>query len=420
MFMLIGGNVGDIYYVEVDSQASEGTAFISKGYYRCIKDFSSYSNEAIDVFGNEKYIVSMGSSYVVPSVTVKGKTTDKEPTTEEERATNAVSGMNRYKFGISSDGGQTWTWETVKAVEGQEASYTFEDLSLSDGYKFKMEAVDNAGNTTDSNEEEIGIYRTITYDADGGTGGPTQQREIQSTRGSTSFTIDSSKPTKEGYIFLGWAMAKNSTSVSFKSGISYPYYYFGTSTSADTSAVTLYAVWQPETVSLLTNHNPDVSKWEIGNYSSISQGKWEGTRSRFACLIGTYHSARSWVNSNPAIDVSNFDTISVDYSLYSATGTNGLFRFYLLNELPTSSNITTVTAKQQVGDDSYTTATNSDRTSATKTLSMNTSQISGSYYITALIFQHDNSASAQFKANVYSINATVNPSYDGFTVIQDY
>ena len=170
MFMLIGGKVGDIYYVEVDSRASEETAFIPKGYYRCIKDFSSYSNEGIDVFGNEKYI--------------------------------AVSGINRYKFGISSDGGQTWTWETVKAVEGQEASYTFEDLSLSDGYKFKMEAVDNAGNTTDSNEEEIGIYRTITYDADGGTGGPTQQREIQSVRGSTSFTIDSSKPTKEGYIFL--------------------------------------------------------------------------------------------------------------------------------------------------------------------------------------------------------------------------
>ena len=80
--------------------------------------------------------------------------------------------------------------------------------------------------TTDS------LY-TITYDANGGTGAPAAQSKPY----GAALTLSSMVPTREGYIFLGWATSRTATEAQYQPGASY-------TTEGD---ATLYAVWQPKT-----------------------------------------------------------------------------------------------------------------------------------------------------------------------------
>lgn len=68
---------------------------------------------------------------------------------------------------------------------------------------------------------------TLSYNANGGSGAPSGQT------GSTSYTVSSTVPTRNGYTFLGWAKISSATTPAYKPGNNI-------SVSANT---TLYAVW---------------------------------------------------------------------------------------------------------------------------------------------------------------------------------
>lgn len=69
---------------------------------------------------------------------------------------------------------------------------------------------------------------TLTYDANGGTDGPSSVTDI------TSTTISSTVPTRSGYDFLGWSTSSKETAAS----------YVAENTISLSSNVTLYAVWR--------------------------------------------------------------------------------------------------------------------------------------------------------------------------------
>lgn len=71
---------------------------------------------------------------------------------------------------------------------------------------------------------------TVSYDANGGSGAPTAQAKTH----GTALTLSSTKPTRTGYTFLGWAASKTATSAQYQPGGSY----------TANAAVTLYAVWK--------------------------------------------------------------------------------------------------------------------------------------------------------------------------------
>ena len=71
------------------------------------------------------------------SITISGKTTDKEAT-----STNGSSGIVGYYY--SKDGGSSWQTNTNPLTE----SYTYTGLSQGISYPLKMKAVDKAGNET--------------------------------------------------------------------------------------------------------------------------------------------------------------------------------------------------------------------------------------------------------------------------------
>jgi len=72
---------------------------------------------------------------------------------------------------------------------------------------------------------------TVTFDANGGTGGPTTQSKAN----GTALTLTTSKPTRSGHAFAEWNTAANHGGTAYQPGGSY-------STDAD---VTLYAIWNP-------------------------------------------------------------------------------------------------------------------------------------------------------------------------------
>ena len=71
---------------------------------------------------------------------------------------------------------------------------------------------------------------TVKYDANGGTGAPSNQTKTH----GTALTLSSTKPTKANYTFKGWGTSASSTTVAYAAGASY----------TANAAVTLYAIWE--------------------------------------------------------------------------------------------------------------------------------------------------------------------------------
>lgn len=83
----------------------------------------------------------------------------------------------------------------------------------------------------------------ITYNANGGTGAPSSQTKWH----DEALTLSSTKPTKTGYTFQGWATSSNSSTVSYNAGA-----VMAAGTNGDT---TLYAVWKAVTYTVSYNAN---------------------------------------------------------------------------------------------------------------------------------------------------------------------
>ena len=74
------------------------------------------------------------------------------------------------------------------------------------------------------------ITYTITYNANGGSGAPSNQTKTH----GTALTLSSTVPTRTGYTFQGWATSSTATTAAYQPGGSY----------TNNASVTLYAVWE--------------------------------------------------------------------------------------------------------------------------------------------------------------------------------
>lgn len=102
---------------------------------------------------------------------------------------------------------------------------------------------------------------TVSYNANGGTGAPSSQTKWH----GTNITLSTTKPTRTGYTFLGWATSSTATSAnsSYDPGDTY-------STNA---ALTLYAVWK--IITYTVSYNTNGGTWASG--ATTSQTKTYGT-----------------------------------------------------------------------------------------------------------------------------------------------
>ncbi len=129
----------------------------------------------------------------------------------------------------------------------------------------------------------------LKYNANGGSGAPSDQSYTGTSTSNHTFTISSSTPSKSGYTFKGWATTSSATSASYQPG--------GTISVGYKSTKTLYAVWEQN----VTNITITVYK---GNWASFK-------------LLGVDNS--NVTSSSKTYTVQSGTTIDVDW--YGASST---------------------------------------------------------------------------------------------------
>lgn len=162
-----------------------------------------------------------------------------------------------YTVSYNANGGsgapssQTKTWGTnlkLSSTKPTRSGYTFLGWATS---STATSAAYSASGTYSANAKATlyAVWRktiTVSYNANGGTGAPaSQSANVYNSTASYKFTLQSGKPTRTGYTFLGWATSSSATSAAYQPS--------GTATFSSSTA--LYAVWQAVTCTVSFDGN---------------------------------------------------------------------------------------------------------------------------------------------------------------------
>ncbi len=122
------------------------------------------------------------------------------------------------------------SWSNLQLEEGRTAT-TYQEGTISSSTKV----------TANSDHTVYALWTpntyTITYNANGGSGGPSSQSYKYAPNGNIYLSSD--RPSKTGYTFLGWSLSSTATSASYSPG-----QWWGTHNANN---YTLYAVWKDTT-----------------------------------------------------------------------------------------------------------------------------------------------------------------------------
>jgi len=229
--------------------------------------------------GTKTYTPDKAGKYVVRVSAynkTSGKWADAECTFTVQEGKMTVSGVNfpdtvvkgnsvSINGTVSANGDITWVWMGVNSksvwhvietsANPNKSSYNLSQLSkkldftkLEPGeYTFSIEAT-GLGQYWNLYKKDFTVVNelqnyTVQFNANGGSGAPAVQTKVQ----GKVLTLSSTKPTRTGYTFLGWATSSTATSAAYQPGDSY-------SNDAD---LTLYAVWKaiPKTYQITYNPN---------------------------------------------------------------------------------------------------------------------------------------------------------------------
>lgn len=174
-----------------------------------------------------------------------------------------------YVSASSASSGNALTESLTVSVNGVSRAYTSGGMYITVPYNGSTSATvtvtsstSNTGSSTTSNKgtatlscnhsvsttTTVELYasrpttyytKTLAYNANGGTGAPSSQTNTSSSY-STTFTIPTTIPTRDGYTFQGWGTTSTGSAV----------YQPGDTISVSSGTTTLWAVW--ETALLLT------------------------------------------------------------------------------------------------------------------------------------------------------------------------
>lgn len=144
----------------------------------------------------------------------------------------------KYNFSHSFSKGKT----TLLATKSKAITHNADgSKSISvKGYYSTGVSPGNLSKTSSKTLTKISRQWTVAYNANGGSGAPAQQTKSY---GST-LTLSSTRPTRAGYTFAGWATSATGA-VAYQPGGSY----------TANAAVTLYAKWTPLTYTITLNAN---------------------------------------------------------------------------------------------------------------------------------------------------------------------
>lgn len=187
-----------------------------------------------------------GSSYTIYSPTISGYTPSKSSVSgsfsSESSSATVYYYESTYTISFNANGGsgapssitkKHFTNATLPSDKPYRTGYTFKGWGTSSSTSY---AAYQPGSTfyTNANTTLYAVWSartyTISYNANGGSGGPGAQTKTHGIK----MLISRVEPTRSGYTFLGWSTSPSATSASYQPG---EWYY----ANADR---TFYAVWK--------------------------------------------------------------------------------------------------------------------------------------------------------------------------------
>ena len=246
---------------------------------------------------------------------------------EPSKTIYAVWQQNTYTYTLTYDAnGGSGAPDKQEVKDSTDASMNFTVSSTKpsrDGYTFLGWATTKDATTSDVGETVTvtkdapskTIYAvwkqntytyTLTYDANGGSGAPDKQEVKDSTDASMNFTVSSTKPSRDGYTFLGWATTKDATTSDVGETVT---------VTKDAPSKTIYAVWKQNTytVKFESNGGSTVADQKV-NYNDKATKPTNPTRSGYT-FDGWYDKELK--------NTYNFGTpVTADITLYAKWNTN--------------------------------------------------------------------------------------------------
>jgi len=153
-------------------------------------------------------------------------------------ADTVVSGKNVCIYDDTGHDSQRWNFETV------DGGYVIRNvqvpscvLDVEDGENVYVSTYTSAASQIWT------LENVVSYDANGGMGAP----ELQLKNYNESITLSTTKPSKDGYVFKGWATDASATEAQYASGGEYK----------DNVNIKLYAVWECDHTYETVVTNPD-------------------------------------------------------------------------------------------------------------------------------------------------------------------
>lgn len=210
-----------------------------------------------------------GSRYFFTSPTVAGYSPNKTSVSGRYDSVDGYDTVyyyeNSYTISFNANGGSGapsdmtkmhFTSLTLPATKPTRTGYSFmgwaTDSSASSVAYLSGGTYSENGDTTLYAVWSPNIY-TVKYDANGGSGAPSSQTKTF----GQNITLSTSVPSRNNYVFIGWATQSDSTAVIYESGEVY---------TADEN-ITLYAVWQEYTCDF------SVSELTVSPEEAVQYGK---------------------------------------------------------------------------------------------------------------------------------------------------
>lgn len=260
------------------AQTNYGMTASSGGGSATINKFGTKASSGSGSFTGTYSISGNGSATKTITVTFKNYEEDWQGTVTESATKNvslsvAVPAWTSYTIKYDANGGtgapssQTkWYGQTLKlsTTKPTRTGYTFAGWSLAASGAVAYSA---GGNYTSNASTTLyavwtPVTYTVTYNANGGTGAPSNQTK---TYGKT-LTLSNTIPTKTDYVFKGWGTSASSTTVSYTAGGSY----------TGNTNITLYAIWAiGYTKPRITNLVVTRAKWDSS--ANVYRPNDEGT-----------------------------------------------------------------------------------------------------------------------------------------------
>lgn len=160
-----------------------------------------------------------------------------------DNASSATTSVGSVNINTTVASGSGWSTSNQVKLKEYDATFTRGTSAVKRYVAAKLTNIDRVGGTmTVSTSYTIPALTkyTVSYNANGGSGAPSAQTKYY----GKSLTLSSTKPTRTGYIFKGWATSSGG-SMTYASGASY----------TSNASITLYAVWQANTYTVKYNAN---------------------------------------------------------------------------------------------------------------------------------------------------------------------